>query len=170
MESLPTKFPVAGGACIAGRLRSFSVKDGGAGYLKFCEVPLPRCQSPAISLVRDSELNVYLPLRGKEQPFPKTWVKIGVMCDVAISQTPEGVGSLKTQYQYIPQSLIDIEPVGDRNAILKRERLLASPKPNLFSFSLCVFLIQIHLSSESIKALFLGVEFVQAGVILLATI
>lgn len=53
----------------------FSVKDGGDGNLKFCEVPLPGWQSPAISLVRDSELNVYL----KEQPFPKTWIKIGVM-------------------------------------------------------------------------------------------
>ena len=39
LESLPRKFPVAGGACIAGRLRSFFCQRWGAGYLKFCELP-----------------------------------------------------------------------------------------------------------------------------------
>ena len=75
LESLPRKFPAAGGACIAGRLRSFLCQRWGSWSL-------PGWQSPANSFVRDSELNVYL----KEQTFPKDLDKN--WCNVAISPNP----------------------------------------------------------------------------------
>ena len=77
----------------------FWKNNGKACNLRFCELPLD-CQSPAgLCLVRDSEVNFYLPLASSHQParqgatFPNDLGEI--WCDVAMGQTPEGVGSFE---------------------------------------------------------------------------